>query len=152
MVKLLKDRELYDFLNNDDPDVATEMFKDFHRRIKYSVRVMPENDSEVFYYFCAFDNEKIVGVLKLRVGNQGSISYPNCKNWMMHLSIDLDYQGKGYSKLLIEECMKFCKENNLDILMSGYSDIGWQRIRSNFHKFAEKYSVKLIDEKEKPEF
>lgn len=152
IVRIFTHEELYEYLL--DPEYTFEKFHDLENRIKYMKEVCPPYSSsdERYVFFCILENEKIVGVLKLRIGKNGSFGYPECKNWMMFLSIDPERQGKGYSKILVHECMKYCNTNNLDLLMSGYTKVGWERIRKRFHEIAEKYSVNLIDDRSGPEF
>lgn len=151
---MFRDKELYDFLTDFNLEDPWEKVKELEGRIKYFSEIMPSGygTGEVFYFFCLMDGEKIVGMLKLRVGENASLRYPDWKNWISFLSIDEGYRGRSCSKLLIEECMKFCKEENFDVLMSGYSKLGWERLRANFRKYADKYSVKMLDDKEQPEF
>ena len=46
----------------------------------------------------------------------------------------------------------FAKENNLNVLTSGYSKLGFNRLKYVFRRYADIYEVDFKDDKDKPEF
>ncbi len=47
---------------------------------------------------------------------------------------------------------QYAKEKNLNILMSGYSEDGFNKVKKIFNEESKNYNVSLLDDKDKIEF
>jgi|WetSurMetagenome_2_1015567.scaffolds.fasta_scaffold470573_2 GNAT superfamily N-acetyltransferase len=154
--KIMTGQQLYDSLVDYSNDDAWHKFEPLKKRIRYlGTDIVPNyfcKKNYEHYFFTAFENDKIIGMLKLKTGGEDSYGYPGYKNWISFCSIDKDYRGKGISVILIDMLFKFAKEKNINILTSGYSDLGFYRLKKNFALYAEKYGVDFKDDREKAEF
>jgi GNAT superfamily N-acetyltransferase len=152
---ILTGEELYKYLvdyNNDDPFYMFPILKERLRFFSGRDLVSNHNNSEEHYYYCAFNNEKIVAILKLKTGGFDSMWHKGWCNWLCYCSVDTDYKGQGISKILVEMMFKFAKEKNINILGSGYTKEGFDRLKPVLARYAKKYGVDFLDDREKPEY
>lgn len=76
-------------------------------------------------YFSILElNKKIVGLSELKKDPNSDKNF-----WLMFISIDPKYQGKGYSHKLIDELFSFLEKNAESVTLSFYSDEGEKRIQ-----------------------
>jgi len=149
--------ELYDFIDdnlNDNLDDFIAYMKSVRQRIKY-FRGEEFNFSMsdiVNYFACCFDDDLLVGVVKLKTGGSESVWHPGYKNWLSYVSVDPDYKNKGIATKLLDLTFKFAAEKKINVLMSGYTQEGWDYIRDKVHLFAKEYNVDLCDDVDGPEF
>lgn len=156
--KTLKDQQLYNLYVDYDLNNPWEKLEQSElNNIKYydskdlfPYMVTDENNYHI--YFCAFNKNKIIGMLKLKVGGHSSCFHNGWKNWVCFISINEKFQSKGISRNLIKMMYKYAKQNNLNILMSGYSELGFQRIKKIFAEESKNYNVDLLDDRTEPEF
>lgn len=154
--KILKDKELYEMYLDYSLDDPWERFNEI-KGIKYFngndlFPYMPKDENNYHIYFCAFEDSKIVGMIKLKVGGESSFRAEGWKNWVCFISIIDSFQGKGISRKLIQMMYQYAKEKNLNILMSGYSELGFERVKKIFAEESKNYNVDLLDDRDRPEF
>lgn len=65
--------------------------------------------------------------------------------WMTFVSIDPKYQGKGYSRKLVEEIFEFVQNQGCSLQLSIYSEEGEKRLKKIIQEIAKKTSVQLVD-------
>lgn len=154
--KILKDEDFYNlFVDYDlkDPYIA---FKDIAKRIKYfnNQDIIPHywNGNATYYYICAFSENKVIGILKFKTGGQESIWNKGYKNWICFCSVDEDYRGKGIASKLSKILFAFAKGHSYNVLSSGYSEIGFLKLKPLFAKYAEQYKIDWCDNHTEPEF
>jgi GNAT superfamily N-acetyltransferase len=155
--KIMTGRKLYDYLIDRNSKNPGHKFEEIKNRIKFfSSKDMiggcfcPED--EINYFFVAFDDDKIVGMIKLKTGGNCSYGYPEYKNWISYCSVDSNYQGQGIARELAEILFKFAKEHNFNILTSGYTEDGFKKLKPMFAKLSLLYDVDFMDDREYPEF
>jgi GNAT superfamily N-acetyltransferase len=85
-------------------------------------------------------NGKIIGIA-------GLMENPNDKKnfWFTSISIDPKYQGKGYSRKLIDEVFNFSEKHADSIKLSTYSPMGTERIKRYIEEKRKKCTIKVID-------
>jgi len=120
-------------------------------------RFLPSEKGGVFKYFDISDftnvldkSNKFYPVIKIEnkiVGLAELEENPNTFKtlWIKFLSIDSNQQNKGYASKLAEEIFKFAQKEGYSIESSSYSEIGYQKLKELFIKFAEKFDVNFID-------
>lgn len=155
--KTLEDSELYEMYidrNTEDPwykldQLKTENFKYFKGENIFPY--LPASD-EKHIFFCAIDNDKIIGLIKLKIGGKDSLYYPGWKNWICFIDILPEYQGNGISRKLTQMMFKYAEINSLDILTSGYTKEGFERVKKIFNEESKNYNVKFLDDRDRVEF
>lgn len=87
---------------------------------------------------------KIVGIAK---AGYYSLSAKDERNWSISFfSIDKDYRGKGYSRLMVNALFEYAKQNDFDISPSAYSILGKERVYHLLIEYAAIHGVKFYDE------
>jgi len=153
---ILTGQELYDYLVDYNAEDPWYKFEEIAKRIKYFVSndIVPQfapHDQE-HYFFCALDNEKIVGMLKLKTGGNDSLGYPGYKNWISSCSVDPEYQGQRIASVLSDMLFNFANKQGINILTSGYTKQGFEKLKPIFARDAMKYEIDFMDDKNHPEF
>ena len=97
------------------------------------------NHENKFFSLIKID-DKIIGLSELEKNPYQENSF-----WIKFLSIDPEYQGKGYASKLAEEVFRFAKQKGFSVETSSYTDEGYKKLKDLFNKLANKYSVKFID-------
>ena len=59
------------------------------------------------------------------------------------ISVNSKHTGHGYSKLLLKEIFKLCKELNKDLRVSSYSHEGFWRLKKNIMVLSKQYSINV---------
>jgi GNAT superfamily N-acetyltransferase len=68
--------------------------------------------------------------------------------WVMSIDVDPKYQGQHHSTKLVEEVVKFTKDQGYSLELSGYTNKDAKdKLDRLFKEFAKKYGVALIDNK-----
>ncbi len=97
-------------------------------------------------YFSILElNQKIIGLSELKKNPNNDKNF-----WLMFISIDPKYQGRGYSYKLIDEVFSFSEKNAESLTLSFYSDEGEKRIKRKIEEKSIKSSIKVIDSKGQP--
>lgn len=96
-------------------------------------------------------NNEVIGIAKIGTSIRDEHLGTNFKS-LWYLEISKKYQGKGYSKLLIDFMFKYLKTNNITFTTSYYSEIGKERIYKQMNYYAQKYKVHFFDRDGKYEF
>lgn len=65
--------------------------------------------------------------------------------WIKFVSVDPEYQGKGYASALIKEIFRFAKDGNFTLEPSYYSKQGSEKLKSVVERTATETGVKLIE-------
>lgn len=138
------------FLDHKSKDPYKKI-KELSKEIKY-LHFGNESYHTSNKFFCAFIDEELVGIAKLRLGGEDSLSQPGWNNWIGFISVRKGYFGKGIGRGLVEELFKYAGENQFSILTSGYSLRGWVHLRKHIHMFAAIYGVELNDPETRPKF
>jgi GNAT superfamily N-acetyltransferase len=99
--------------------------------------------TESQFYSLVKEEDKIVGLSQLlRSGfAEGGKTF-----WIQFLSIDPEYQGKGYSKKLIREIFKFAKTKGFSLENSGYSSDGKLKLKNSFQEIAKEFNVSFLED------
>lgn len=138
------EKKLIDKNNLSDP------YFNYHylsNRLRFFKHEIPNNIiNEEFHYFCVEKNNEIIAVLKLKEGGNYSLKNNKYNNWISYISVNKDFKNKGYSKILIEECFKYLKKNKKEILVSGYTKEGFQKLKKTIKDMSKKYEVNYSDE------
>ena len=85
------------------------------------------------------------GNLVIGLGELQKNPYKEKCFWIKFLSVDPEYQGKGYASKLADEMFSFAKKEGMDIETSTYTDEGYIKLKKLFNKLAKKYSIKFTD-------
>ena len=94
-------------------------------------------------YFSILElNKKIVGLSELKKDPKSDKNF-----WLMFISIDPKYQGRGYSHKLIDELFSFLEKNAESLTLSFYSDEGEKRIKRKIEEKSIKSLIRVIDSK-----
>ena len=122
-------------------------FKDdtIEKRIKY-LNITNISDStpasfENAYYIVLLIGDKIIGVAKVDY-------YSKPTSVIRFFSIDKEYRGCGYSRLMADALFNEAKNRNKNITTALYTQLGKTRLQHLFNEYAKKHGVKFIDRKE----
>lgn len=87
------------------------------------------------------EGEKIIGLAK---AGYFDLSAKSPLDWSISFfSIDKNYRGNGYSRMMVEAIFKHAKEKGYEISPSYYSVLGNERVKHLLEMYAEKYGVKF---------
>lgn len=152
--RILTGQELYNYLVDYNADDPWYNFEPTAKRIKYFVTndIVPNWSNTEHYFFCAFHNDEIIGMLKLKTGGNDSIFYKGYKNWICMLSVDQRYRSQGIARKLSDMLFNFAQKEGINILTLGYSKDGFNYLKPIFARDAAKYGVDFMDDKDHPEF
>lgn len=120
-------------------------------------RFLPIENGGVFKYFdlselihhrstTFYPNVKIDGKIVALVQLQQD---PNNQNtfWKSFVTVDPEFQGKGYASQVLEETFRFAKEKNMSIVNSSYNALGEEKLQRKNNELAQKYGVPFTDGK-----
>ena len=93
------------------------------------------------YYIVLSLGDKIIGVAKVGY-------YSKNTSVVRFFSIDKEYRGSGYSRLMADALFKEAKNRGKNIATSLYTELGKSHLQHLFQEYAKKYGVKFIDRKE----
>lgn len=138
-IKVFNQDTMYDIIYNNDslPNV-----QDLDKRIKYfhynDVSKWGNDSKAKNLYFVMYHDDYIIGISQL-----GWNEYATDTNtyWISYTSIDHKYQGRGLSKILLEEVYKYASEHNISLEGSRYSDRGREVFPKYHEYFSKKYNV-----------
>lgn len=111
-------------------------------------RYLEYEDSDNVKYVVLKDKDIIVGILKEKIilGYKYENYIIEDSRTIMYISINKQYQNRGYSKILLNNYFLYLKENNYNkIYLSPYSKMGYYYLREIFYQLSEKYKIELID-------
>lgn len=142
--KKLNGYDIYKKLINYDIENPYEKIDEIQERLSY---FNPNSHIDESIYFLAFDKEKIVGMLHIKIGGTPSIGKPDMVNWLMSLQVDKYYQNIGIASKLIEQSFQyFDKKDVSNVLISSYEEDGLKYIRHKIIKEALKYPhIKTVE-------
>lgn len=126
-------------LNFDDNDYESYLnnLEIFIQKFKYL-----SIDNYDFNYVVLYDDTNIYGIIKFK---QTIYEEDNVKGYgIWSASINKDFIGKGYSKMLIEKLFIHCNKNKMALYPSYFSMDGYNRIRLYFSEFEKKYNVEVF--------
>lgn len=93
------------------------------------------------YYIVLLIGDKIIGVAKVNY-------YSKPTSVIKFFSIDKEYRGNGYSRLMADALFNEAKNRNKNITTALYTQLGKTRLQHLFNEYAKKHGVKFIDRKE----
>lgn len=125
-------------IKNLDNDIRYFSYRDLNRN---------QNDNGNRIYYCVlFNRNKIIGLSKLQESNLAN------NFWICYISINEKYRLKGYSSLLLDCLFRWASESGYSLETSGYSKLGYARLKHQLKMYSDKYCVELIDDQEYPKF
>jgi GNAT superfamily N-acetyltransferase len=92
-------------------------------------------------YFLAMDKDRIVGILKFKVGGSDSFGNPGFANWICFIEVMKEYRKSGISTELRRLLFKYCAKNDLNVLSSGFTVLGHMYNLKGYIKLANEYGV-----------
>ena len=115
-------------------------------------RFLPKEEGGVFYYFRPEDLREVdyfpvvkEGDMITGIASLTKSPFTEKVFWMMSISVDQKYQGKHYATKLVEEIIRFTKEQGYELSVSGYRNKEVKdKLERLFTEFAEKYEVILV--------
>jgi hypothetical protein len=144
--KTFKSFELLSYLQ----DELEVKINDLSNRLKFlSYNSLCESNGQENFFFTAFENNKLIGILKLKTKGNDSLRFPNYYNWLSLCSVDENYKHQGISKKLLNMLFEFLKNNELNhLLSSGYTESGFLYLEPQLVKLSAKYNIDFKDRKE----
>ncbi len=124
------------YFKDDTIEDRIEFFNITNTHISDSTPRMNENA----YYIVLLIGDKIIGVAKV-----GYYSKPT--SVIKFFSIDKEYRGCGYSRLMADALFNEAKNRNKNIATSLYTQLGKTHLQHLFNEYAKKHGVKFIDRK-----
>jgi GNAT superfamily N-acetyltransferase len=64
---------------------------------------------------------------------------------MMHVSVNLKFQNKGYARKLLENIFDHAKKENKKLKISVYSEDGLSKVKLIIKELSEKTGVRIVD-------
>lgn len=92
------------------------------------------------FYSLVKIGEKIIGLSELE-----NDPYKEKNLWIKFLSIDPEYQDKGYASKLAEEIFHFAKQEGFTLEGSSYNDEGYKKLKPLLNRLANELSVSFVD-------
>ena len=96
--------------------------------------------SDDYSYIVVEINDEIIGLSELEKDPYKENNY-----WSTFISIDPKFRGQGYARKMIEKIFEFVKEQNCSLETSYYATEEGKRLEKIYHEYAEKFSVRLIE-------
>lgn len=89
-------------------------------------------------------NNKVIGIAK---AGFYSLSAKSERNWSISFfSVDKNFRGNGYSRLMVNALFEYAKLNNFEISPSAYSILGKERVHHLLKEYADIHGVKFYNE------
>lgn len=150
--KIMSDKDLQDLLVDLEAEDPWKLIDETKERIKYfNFGEDWHFKDQKSYYFCALLNDKIIGCARVKTGGQSSLSHPGWRHWLTFISVDPEYQSQGIARRLIDQIMYFCSKENIHLLISSYSQQGFDKIRRHILFYAEEYNTAIKESSTKPD-
>jgi len=144
--KIMSDDDLSNLLLDYDKDDYMEDFKDAKKRIKYfDFQQDTYFNDQYSLYFCALEDNKLIGAARVKIGGKDSCINPGWCNWLTFIAVDPEYQSQGHATKLIDMIMCYCASNDIDLLISEYTEEGASKIHKVMHRYAHKYQTTVKD-------
>lgn len=96
------------------------------------------------FYVALYLDNYIIGLCKVK-------HYSSKTSIIQFLSIDENYRGNGYIRLMVDELFKEAKKRTKNIGVSLYTKLGKLHLQKIFNEYSNKYGVKFIDRKDSDE-
>jgi len=78
--------------------------------------------------------------------SQKTASFRYQNPWKINfISTRLGFESKGFAKTIIDEILDWAGKNEVTLLVSGYSQTGWKKIRLYFRKMSKQTDVPFLD-------
>jgi len=119
-------------------------------------RFLPLEDGGVFKYFypgevagissskklfpVVREADKVVGLSELEQDPKDAQNF-----WIKFVSVDPEYQGKGYASELLRQIFQFAKDNGYTLEPSYYSEQGLEKLKSVIEKLSAETGVNLVN-------
>lgn len=115
---------------------------------RVNFRYLDFDNSDNVRYLVLEDNNIVIGIIKEKniIGYKYNDYIIENARTVMYITINKQYQNKGYSKTLLKNYFLYLKENNYNkIYLSPYSKMGYFYLRNKIHKLAEEFNIELVD-------
>jgi len=137
--------ELTQILRENNDTCAVSEIKFFDLLYEYE-------EGKVSIYFCAFNEERLVGVAKLKTGGSDSISAPGWNTFLCSVSVRDKYYGNGIGQSLLNNLLSYCAVNKLKVIVPAYSVRGWKHLRQPLYDIAKELNVEIFDQSTMPTY
>jgi len=128
--------------------LSKDFLKIYNSIDRVNFRYLEYEDSDNVKYVVLKDKDIIVGILKekLILGYKYENYIIEDSRTIMYISINKQYQNRGYSKILLNNYFLYLKENNYNkIYLSPYSKMGYMYLRNKLHNLAKEFNIELVD-------
>lgn len=139
-LKYIITKNIHKFFNYEDCDKFRLVVEEIKADFKYG-NVIFDTGYDDHVYFLAMYNDRLVGILKFKVGGMDSCFNPGFCNWVCFIEVHKDYRNKGIGKELRKRLFKYCAENGLNVLSSGFTLLGHMYNLKGYIELAKKYGV-----------
>jgi ribosomal protein S18 acetylase RimI-like enzyme len=109
----------------------------------FNITKIPDTPAsfENAYFIVLLIGDKIIGIAKVDY-------YSKPTSIINFFSIDKEYRGCGYSRLMVDALFNEAKNRNKNITTSLYTQLGKTHLQHLFNEYTKKHGVKFIDRKE----
>lgn len=128
--------------------LSKDFLKIYNSIDRVNFRYLEYEDSDNVKYVVLKDKDIIVGILKEKIilGYKYENYIIEDSRTIMYISINKQYQNRGYSKILLNNYFLYLKENNYNkIYLSPYSKMGYMYLRNKLHNLAKEFNIELVD-------
>jgi hypothetical protein len=128
--------------------LSKDFLKIYNSIDRVNFRYLEYEDSDNVKYVVLKDKDIIVGILKEKIilGYKYENYIIEDSRTIMYISINKQYQNRGYSKILLNNYFLYLMENNYNkIYLSPYSKMGYMYLRNKLHNLAKEFNIELVD-------
>lgn len=137
-------KDLRDFIykGNSEPQEKRFLSVEEGGVFKYFEPTDAKFTTESQFYSLVKEEDKVVGLSQLL---RSGFAVDRNVFWIQFLSVDPEYQGKGYSQKLIRKIFKFAQSKGITLENSSYSTEGNLKLKNSFQEIAKEFNVKFSE-------